>query len=93
MTKTRRFALAIAAIKDWHINQIDVFNTFFQGYLFDEIYMQLPQGFLSQGENMVCRLKKSLYGLKQAPRQWNAKLTETLLSFKFNKANMITHYL
>ena len=24
-----------------------------------------------------------MYGLKQAPRQWNAKLTEALLKFKF----------
>nr|AAA03501.1 reverse transcriptase [Solanum tuberosum=potatoes, cv. Desiree, Peptide Transposon Partial, 74 aa] [Solanum tuberosum] len=51
----------------------------------DEIYMQLPKGFVCQGEK-VCRLTKSLYGLKQAPRQWNHKLTEALLKLKFQQS-------
>ncbi|KAE8690040.1 hypothetical protein F3Y22_tig00110929pilonHSYRG00026 [Hibiscus syriacus] len=50
-----------------------------KGDLFEDIYMKLPEGFSSQGENMVCRLQKSLYGLKQASRQWNLKLTEALV--------------
>ncbi|XP_055812079.1 uncharacterized protein LOC129881995 [Solanum dulcamara] len=74
--------LAMAASKNWHIHQMDVFNAFLHGDLEDEIYMQLPQGFVNQGEN-ICRLTKSLYGLKQAPRQWNHKLTEALISLKF----------
>ena len=50
---------------------MDVFNAFIQGDLFDEIYMDLPKGFQSQGENKaVCRLKNSLYGLKQEPRHF-----------------------
>nr|GEU86456.1 ribonuclease H-like domain-containing protein [Tanacetum cinerariifolium] len=40
--------------------------------------MDLPEGFYSPDDKMVCKLKKSLYGLKQAPGQWNAKLTHTL---------------
>lgn len=62
--KTAKSVLALVAIKGWHIYQIDIFNAFLQGDLFVEIYVQLPQGFLSQGENIVCRLKtNSLYGL------------------------------
>ncbi|XP_019263194.1 PREDICTED: uncharacterized protein LOC109240957 [Nicotiana attenuata] len=80
---TVRSVLSIAAARSWHIHQMDVYNAFLQGDLTDEIYMTLPQGFQSQGENKVCRLIKSLYGLKQAPRQWNAKLTEALLRFQF----------
>jgi len=48
--------------------------------------MDLPRGFESQGENKVCSLTKSLYGLKQAPRQWNAKLFEALLRFRFKQS-------
>lgn len=44
-------------------------NAFLNGDLTDEIYIDSPQGFASQGENKVCRLVKFLCVLKQAPRQ------------------------
>ena len=46
---------------------MDVKCGFLNGDLNEEIYMQQPQGFVSN-PYFVCRLKKSLYGLKQAPR-------------------------
>lgn len=82
---TVRTIVALAASRQWHIHQMDVFNTFLHGDLKDEIYMQLLQGFVSQGEK-VCRLTKSLYGLKQAPRQWNHKLTEALIKLWFKQS-------
>lgn len=75
---TVRSIIALAAIRGWNIYQMDVYNAFLQGYLYEEVYMELPQGFRRQGEQRVCRLTKSLYGLKQASRQWNIKLTEAL---------------
>lgn len=51
--------------------------------MYEEVYIEMPEGFGLQGEKKVCRLLKSLYGLKQASRQWNIKLTTALLNTGF----------
>ncbi|XP_039043647.1 uncharacterized protein LOC120182871 [Hibiscus syriacus] len=83
---TVRLILAFASIFDWPLWQMDVHNSFLQGYLVKEVYMQLPESFSSQGEHMVYRLQKSLYGLKQAFRQWDKKFSETLISSRFQQS-------
>ena len=66
---TIRVVLAMCAIFDLHLEQLDVKTAFLHGELEEEIYMLQPEGFAETGkENLVCRLNKSLYGLKQAPR-------------------------
>ncbi|GJX35471.1 cysteine-rich receptor-like protein kinase 8 [Tanacetum coccineum] len=91
---TVRALLAIAAMNGWDICQMDVSNAFLHGNLFEEVYMQMPQSYVGQGENvqdisstLVCKLKKSLYSFKQAPRQWFAKLSSALLSFGYVQTN------
>jgi ATP-binding cassette subfamily B (MDR/TAP) protein 1 len=66
---TIKVVLAMCAIFDLHLEQLDVKTAFLHGELEEEIYMLQPEGFAEIGkENFVCRLNKSLYGLKQAPR-------------------------
>lgn len=51
------------------VRQIDINNTFLNGYLTEEVYIQQPEGFVdSTKPNHVCRLHKALYGPKQAPK-------------------------
>ena len=65
-----RMVLAIAALKDLEVHQMDVKRAFLNGDLNEEIYMEQPEGFSAPRQEMkVCRLVKSLYGLKQAPKQ------------------------
>ncbi|GJT69722.1 zinc finger, CCHC-type containing protein [Tanacetum coccineum] len=76
--------LALAAIHNLVIHQMDVKTAFLNGDLDEEVYMKQPEGFVMPGnEHKVCKLVKSLYGLKQAPKQWHKKFDEVVLSSGF----------
>jgi hypothetical protein len=61
-----RLLIAIAAIYNLMIHQMDVKTAFLNGDLEEEIYMDQPEGFVLPGnEHKVCKLLKSLYGLKR----------------------------
>ena len=48
--------------------------------------MKQPEGFSSsQGEHVVCKLKKSIFGLKQASCQWYLKFHFVISSFGFEE--------
>ena len=38
------------------------------------------------GLKRVCKLKKALYGLKQSPRAWSGRLTKTMKTLGFIRA-------
>ena len=66
---------------------MDVKNTFLNGDLSEEFYMQPPPG-LSVDSNKVCYLRHALYGLKQAPRTWLVKFSSTISRLGY----MDSHY-
>ena len=66
-----RVLLALTAIYDMEVDQLDVKTAFSHGKLQEEILMTQPEGYVCfEHPDHVCLLKKSLYGLKQSPRQW-----------------------
>lgn len=89
---TVKAMLAVAAIKGWFLNHLNINNVFLHGDLTEDIYMTIPDGLLSKGEpspppGTVCKLEKSLYGLKQASRQWFLKFSEVLTSYCLQKSS------
>src|SRR5712692_6386852 len=76
--------LALAALENWEIHQMEVKSAFLNGVLNKEIYMEQPQGFIAaEQENKVCKLKRALYGLKQASRIWNQQFHGVLIALGF----------
>ncbi|GAV58961.1 LOW QUALITY PROTEIN: Pkinase domain-containing protein/LRR_1 domain-containing protein/RVT_2 domain-containing protein/LRR_8 domain-containing protein, partial [Cephalotus follicularis] len=83
-----RLLVSLAAIHHWPLYQLDVKNTFLNGDLHEDVYMEQPPGFVAQGEsNKVCKLKRSLYGLKQSPRAWFGRFTDVVLSFGLSRCD------
>ncbi|CAL9025450.1 unnamed protein product [Prunus brigantina] len=79
---TIRTLIALAAHKEWNLYQLDVKSAFLNGVLKEEVYVEQPQGFVKENEEIkVYKLNKALYGLKQAPRAWYDEIDSY-----FNKA-------
>jgi hypothetical protein len=75
--KSIRTVVALAALYNMKLHQMDVTTAFLNG--------TLKEGVESKGEQ-CCLLKKSLYGLKQAPREWNSEFNTLLCSLRFQQS-------
>uniref|UniRef100_A0A2N9HCN5 Integrase catalytic domain-containing protein n=1 Tax=Fagus sylvatica TaxID=28930 RepID=A0A2N9HCN5_FAGSY len=85
-----RTLITVSASRHWPLFQMDVKNTFLNGELTEEVYMQLPPGF-SQPPGFspkVCRLRRALYGLKQAPRAWASRILSAFLGQHFEMKDL-----
>ena len=83
-----RVLLAMVALFDLELEQLDVKTAFLHGELEEQIYMKQPEGFVVQGkEDHVCLLKKSLYGLKQSPRQWYKRFDSFMLGHGYSRSD------
>ena len=65
-------------------------NVFLHGELSEEVYMDLPPGYMVSEKQYqkVCKLKKSLYGLKQSPRAWFGRFTKSMRAFGYRQSNL-----
>lgn len=95
---TWRILLALAAVQDLEIEQIDFIGAFLNGDLPEDIYIEIPEGIEAYSkanlaklqkygynpfENQAIHLEKALYGLKQAPKQWQDKVKALLLKLGY----------
>ena len=71
---------------------MDVKCDFLNGYITEDIYMQQPQGFVSN-PSFVCKLNKSLYGLKQAPRLGMLRWTTFFFHLASKDASLILMFI
>jgi hypothetical protein len=79
--------LAVVATEDLHLHQLDIKTAFLNGVVEEELYMQQPPGYAGQGDERVCRLRRTLYGLKQASRTWHEALRDCLCGLGFESSN------
>lgn len=69
--------LAVVAISDMKLHQLDVKTTIRNGELEERSTCSRRRG-TKGGPMMVCHLKETLYRLRQAPRGWHMRLKAEL---------------
>ena len=70
--------IAMAALLNLELGQMDITGAYLNGNLSEEIYMRQPTRF-DNCSGRVCRLLHTLYGLKQSGREWNNRLNDHLV--------------
>jgi len=82
-----RVPLALVALQDLELEQLDDKIAFLHGELEEQIFMQQPEGFIvPRKEDYVCHLKKSLYGLKQSPKQWYKRFDSFMIGQCYSRS-------
>ena len=68
---------------------MDVKSAYLHLKIEEEVNLEQPKSFEefdSNGEKLVCKLRKSIYGLKQAAKNWYQKLSTFLMEQGFERS-------
>ncbi|XP_071695220.1 uncharacterized protein [Rutidosis leptorrhynchoides] len=86
---TVRSLLAVDAMYEWNVCQMDVSNTFIHGHLLKEVYMKIPQGYVGQGDSVnsvfvstTKAAKHLLIYILLAPEQGNLLASKSAVQLK-----------
>ncbi len=79
--QTTRILFAMAAEKNWEIQQMDAVAAFLNGDIKENVYVEISMGWRQKGK--ICKLKKTLYGLKTSSAIWYGLQTSFLQSIGF----------
>lgn len=78
------FALSVKLGLD--INHLDVKTAFLNGHLKENVYMQMPEGFVCNDKSKCLKLNRAIYGLKQSSYAWNERVNSVLLALDYQKS-------
>lgn len=86
---TIKILLSLAVNLDWLLHQFNVKNVFFHGDFKEEIYIDVPLGYMTYSDaKIVCKLQRTLYGLKLYPRAWFKRLSLAIRKYCFQQNNI-----
>lgn len=86
---TLHFLFAFSVHLSLNINHLDVTTAFYNGYLKENIYMYLPEGFSFQNtENKILKMRKAVYRLKQFAFAWYQRVDKTLCDLGYENGNL-----
>ncbi len=85
--------MAKTASEDLELEQMDVVLAYPHELLDkdENIYVELPPGYLTNGEDCVVLLNSALYGLKEGARVWYLMLYVALLKLSFKRTSFDHH--
>ena len=81
-----RILISLANNLNWILRQFDIKKCFLHRDLDEEVYMEIPPGFIDRFGRKVCWLKRSLYSLKQSPRALFDKFTKVMMRFGYKQS-------
>jgi hypothetical protein len=84
---TLRLLFALSVQLDLNMNHLDVPTAFLNGFLEENVYIEIPEhSKFVNSNNKVLKLKRAIYGLKQSARAWYTRVEECLLELGYQKS-------
>jgi hypothetical protein len=80
---TIKLIIALAALMKWTLENADVPTAYLNASLSEIVYIECPDLFKEDGEDVVLLLDKALYGLVQSAMEWNNDMDRTLTAMGF----------